>query len=146
MNRRIHIRWFLHHQFLYLVFCQLVIIAYYLAPRVLKNIILLVFSLAFYAWGEVFYVLVMITSIVSNYFVGHLIFKYNDDPRSRQLWLTVGIYHQFGIAILFQICQLRHRQSYLHPFIFWRCNHRCSGSDGFHYFQLPGRSPYLQKR
>ena len=37
---------------------------YYLAPRNSRNIVLLSASLLFYAWGEVFYVLIMLFSII----------------------------------------------------------------------------------
>ena len=40
------------------------LICYFAAPRRAKNAVLLVFSLAFYAWGEPKYVLLMLASIL----------------------------------------------------------------------------------
>jgi alginate O-acetyltransferase complex protein AlgI len=45
----------------------------------------------FYAWGEVFYLMVMIASIISNYFIGRLIYKHHEIPQCQKLWVTIGI-------------------------------------------------------
>ncbi len=75
-------------------FLPVVILAYYLSPRPVKNITLLLCSLFFYAWGEVFYLAVMIVSIISNYFIGLLIFKAQEKPRLQRfskLYVSAGI-------------------------------------------------------
>lgn len=46
------------------------LLVYFLAPKKIKNIVLLGISLLFYAWGEVFYLLIMLISISANYIVG----------------------------------------------------------------------------
>ncbi len=51
-------------------FLPLVLAAYYLAPQKTRNAVLLAASLAFYAWGEVFYVSIMLLSIGINFLVG----------------------------------------------------------------------------
>jgi len=51
-------------------FLPLVLALYYAVPRLLKNSILLIFSLLFYAWGESFYVAIMLASIAANYAFG----------------------------------------------------------------------------
>ena len=58
--------------FLFL-FLPLVLIIYYLALRRWRqsqNVFLLLASLGFYAWGEPWFVLVMIASILANYGFG----------------------------------------------------------------------------
>ena len=58
--------------FLFL-FLPLVLIIYYVPLRRFRqaqNVFLLLVSLGFYAWGEPWFVLVMIGSIVINYFFG----------------------------------------------------------------------------
>ncbi len=52
------------------VFFPLCLALYYLVPRKLKNFVLLVFSLVFYAWGEPKYVIIMILSITVAYITG----------------------------------------------------------------------------
>lgn len=54
-------------------FLPILLFLYYLSPRALKNAVLLTASLIFYAWGEVFYVAVMLVSILANYQFGKLI-------------------------------------------------------------------------
>ena len=57
-------------------FLPILIILYYVIPnRTFRNVILLIFSLGFYAWGEPIYILLMIFSIVFNYFMALLIDK-----------------------------------------------------------------------
>jgi alginate O-acetyltransferase complex protein AlgI len=51
---------------------------YYITPRNLRNLILLVTSLVFYAWGEPIYILIMLFSTVFDYFNGLLIEKYRN--------------------------------------------------------------------
>lgn len=49
---------------------------YFAMPkRTIKNVVLLVFSLLFYAWGEPVYVWLMVFSIAFNWAFGYLISK-----------------------------------------------------------------------
>ena len=57
-------------------FLPFFILCYFLAPDRLKNPVLLIGSLIFYAWGEPVYVLLMLFSTVSDYIHGHLIDAY----------------------------------------------------------------------
>ena len=80
---------FTEPSFLFL-FLPVVLALYYLAPRSLRNLVLLVGSLYFYAVGEQFFVLVMVASILFNYGMGLAL----DRPRSvraRRLLLIAGI-------------------------------------------------------
>ena len=52
------------------MFLPAVMILYRLVPEKMRNGLLLAASLIFYAWGEPVYVLLMIFSIVFNYFMG----------------------------------------------------------------------------
>ena len=51
-------------------FLPITLLLYYIAPEILKNPVLLIFSLIFYAWGEPVYVVLMIFSIIFNYVMG----------------------------------------------------------------------------
>lgn len=57
-------------------FLPVVICLYYLAPSGVRNVVLLVTSLFFYAWGEPIYVFLMLFSIVFNYCFGILLDKF----------------------------------------------------------------------
>ena len=53
------------------VFLPVSLAVYYISPYALKNIVLLIASLFFYAWGEPVYVVLMILSIFFNYICGY---------------------------------------------------------------------------
>jgi len=60
-------------------FLPLFFIVYFLfRQRKQRNLVLLIFSLFFYAWGEPFYVFLMIFSIMSDYTFGYFVSKYID--------------------------------------------------------------------
>lgn len=69
-------------------FLPLFFILYYLAPGRMKNFILLLGSLFFYAWGEPVYVLLMLFSTVSDYGHGLLIEKFRGKPRAKVFLLS----------------------------------------------------------
>lgn len=75
--------------FLY-YFLPCVLILYFIAPRSLKNVVLLVSSLIFYAWGEHKYVLLMMASILWGYLSGLLIGR-NRDGKYGKLLLGISI-------------------------------------------------------
>lgn len=54
-------------------FLPIFMILYFAAPRRMKNVILFLGSLVFYAWGEPVYVLLMLFSTLSDYLHGRLI-------------------------------------------------------------------------
>lgn len=55
--------------FLFL-FLPVTVLIYYLVPQKTRNLVLLIASLFFYAWGEPVYVVLMILSILLNFFCG----------------------------------------------------------------------------
>ena len=63
--------------FLY-YFLPCVLLLYFLSPKPLKNLTLLVFSLVFYAWGEPKFVVIMLISLAVGYVSGLLLEKYRD--------------------------------------------------------------------
>ncbi|MFE6139412.1 MBOAT family O-acyltransferase [Bacillus sp. NPDC057893] len=63
--------------FLFL-FLPLTILIYYVSPKVLRNLILCICSLIFYAWGEPVYIVIMIFSTIFDYANGILIDKYKN--------------------------------------------------------------------
>ena len=56
--------------FFLLFFLPLVLGVYYIINPKLKNAVLLIFSLIFYAWGEPVYIFLMMFSILFNYICG----------------------------------------------------------------------------
>lgn len=62
-------------------FLPAVLIVYYIAPRPLRNLVLFLFSLIFYAWGEPVYILLMLTSILVSYTGGICIARFQQAGR-----------------------------------------------------------------
>ena len=73
---------------------------YYLAPLKIRNLLLLLASLIFYAWGEPVYVVLMISSVLLNYCCGREIAANAEDERKahRGMISTVVVVH---LALLF---------------------------------------------
>ncbi|MFC1929836.1 MBOAT family O-acyltransferase [Chloroflexota bacterium] len=64
-------------------FLPVALLLYFIAPRKLKNPILLIASLFFYAWGEPIYVFLMIFSCVVNYALAIPIDKHRGTAKSK---------------------------------------------------------------
>ena len=76
-------------------FLPLFLLCYFIAKKVkTRNIILLLFSLLFYAWGEPYYIFLMILSIIVNYYLTILM----DKKKSKKILILLII---FNIGLLF---------------------------------------------
>ena len=100
--------------FLFL-FLPAVLAVYYLVPERAKNVVLLLASLFFYAWGEPVYVVLMILSILLNYFCGQEIEEHRDDPAKAKRsvafavvvnLLILGFFKYYGFLIDIRIAVL----------------------------------------
>ncbi len=58
-------------------FLPLALLAYYAAPKRLRNLMLLIASLLFYAWGEPIYIVIIVLTTIANYFFSLLIGKHD---------------------------------------------------------------------
>lgn len=86
--------------FLY-VFLPLVLAVYFIAPKKLKNTVLLIFSFAFYWWGEPKYAVLMLVTITFCYFAGRIL-----ETRRETRWakpiLTVSVAVPLGFLAVFK--------------------------------------------
>ena len=73
-------------------FLPIFMICYFLVPRKMKNLVLFLGSLVFYAWGEPVYIFLMLFSTISDYVWGRLIEEYRGKDHSRIFLLcSIGI-------------------------------------------------------
>lgn len=81
------------------VFLPAVLILYYLCPRKLRNLLLLVVSLLFYAWGEPKYILLMLFTTMFDYASGLLIdlFRRREKPTAARVMLIVTVIVNLGL-------------------------------------------------
>ena len=77
-------------QFLYL-FLPIVVLLYFIAPQRVKNYILLLASIVFYAMGEKWFVVLLIASIIMNYIVARVVQAYREKASYAKVAVTVGI-------------------------------------------------------
>ena len=82
--------------FLY-TFLPCVLILYFLVPGWLKNTVLLLSSLFFYAWGEPRFVVFMVIAIVQGYVFGLLAEKFRDRPKRAKLCLWASAVVSLGL-------------------------------------------------
>lgn len=86
--------------FLFLPFFLMV---YYVAPFKYKNIILLIFSLLFYSWGEPVYILLLLFSSLLNYYGSEIIRKC-DDTKKRKIYFVITITINILLLGIFKYC------------------------------------------
>lgn len=84
--------------FLY-YFLPLVLIFYFITPKKYRNIILLISSIIFYAYGEPKYVFLMLLEIIISYYGAILIDKY---PRYKETILAIFITIHLGLLCIFK--------------------------------------------
>lgn len=84
-----------------LFYLPAVLAVYYLAPAKLKNLVLFVFSLLFYAWGEPVYVGLMIFSTVLDYCCGRAAEAYRGTKKAKAA-LIVSVTVNLGLLCLFK--------------------------------------------
>ncbi len=87
--------------FLYF-FIPLVFIIYFAVPIKLKNLLILITGLFFYAWGEPIFIVVMLLSTAIDYTAGRFIDKYDDKPKARLAFLLVSILMNIGLLAVFK--------------------------------------------
>ncbi len=81
------------------VFLPIVLLIYYISPKPLKNFVILLFSLIFYAWGEPKFIFLIILSILINYIGALQIVKNSSDTEKRKfIFITLLL---IDISILF---------------------------------------------
>ena len=83
------------------IFLPVVLALYYLLPTLrIRNVLLIIVSLLFYAYGEPIYVLLMIASIIINYIFGRLLGTEN--KKKRQWILAIAVVINIGLLVVFK--------------------------------------------
>lgn len=80
-------------------FLPVFILCYFMAPGRMKNAVLFLGSLCFYAWGQPVYVVLMLLSVLMDYLHGHLIDHYRGRTASR-VFLCTSVLVSLGMMFL----------------------------------------------
>ena len=85
-------------------FLPAVLLLYYIAPRKIRNLVLFLFSLLFYAWGEPKYVFLMLFSITMDFFMGQMVAKSKarNNRKAAKRFLTISVVVNLSILAFFK--------------------------------------------
>jgi len=89
-------------EFLFLFF-PVTLIGYFIMPSTkMRNYWLMVISLFFYAWGEPFFVLIMLLSIILNYIFARGIDFCNDNKNIKKVILAVSVFTNISLIFVYK--------------------------------------------
>lgn len=80
-------------------FLPLLLIIYFIVPKKFKNLVLFIFSLFFYFYGEPKYGFLLLLSCIINYIMGNLIDKYR---KRAKVFLIIALMYNIGQLIYFK--------------------------------------------
>ncbi|MCX4317482.1 MAG: MBOAT family protein, partial [Lachnospiraceae bacterium] len=81
-------------------FLPLTLLLYYSVPKRLRNLVLFLTSILFYAWGEPIYVVLILCSTLLDYITGRLAGHYREQRREKQARLAVGLSVSVNLLLL----------------------------------------------
>ena len=84
------------------VFLPILLLVYFISPYKYKNIILLTFSIIFYALGEPRYILLIIISMIINYILSILIYNNKENKDKKKLLLFTTILLNIAVMVFFK--------------------------------------------
>ena len=83
-------------------FLPALIILYFLAPKKLKNLVMIIGSFTFYAWGEIRFLPVMLALSVEDYVCGRLMEKNRQNDRKRRMYMLISVISNLSVLIFFK--------------------------------------------
>lgn len=81
-------------------FLPIVLLIYYISPRPMRNLVLFLASLVFYAWGEPVYIVIMLFSTVVDYTHGMLVSRFKNQGHMTKAKLVVASSMIINLALL----------------------------------------------
>jgi alginate O-acetyltransferase complex protein AlgI len=83
-------------------FLPLFLLIYFISPKKVKNLILFLFSLLFYAWGEPIYICLMLFSTIFDYTNGLLIEHFGLKNIKSKIVLIIDLIGNLGLLFVFK--------------------------------------------
>lgn len=84
------------------VFFPLQMLVYTFAKTIeTRNTVLIIFSLIFYAWGEPFYIVILLFMAFADWIISRWI-DASEDPRQRKMFLIIGLVVDLGLLSFFK--------------------------------------------
>ena len=73
------------------IFLPIFFVIYYVSPKGIRNLVLLIASLIFYAWGEPIYIFIMLFSTVFDYIIGLFIHRFREKKSIARIFLITSV-------------------------------------------------------
>ena len=86
----------------FMVFFPVVTLLYYLTPHRWRWVVLLTASCFFYMWFKPIYILILLTTILIDYFAALMIDRHRDSPRKSRAWLIASIVSTLTVLFIFK--------------------------------------------
>ena len=83
-------------------FLPVVMILYFFSSTKVRNVIILISGIIFYAWGEPFYILIMLLSTAIDYTAGRMIDRFDGNEKLRRLFLIISVCMNVGLLSVFK--------------------------------------------
>ncbi len=83
-------------------FLPALIIIYYLVPDKLKNLVMILGSFVFYAWGEIRFIPVMLLLSVEDFVCAKLMEKNRENQKLRRLFMLISVCSNLGVLVYFK--------------------------------------------
>lgn len=84
------------------IFFPIVMIAYLVAPKKIKNLVLFLSGILFYAWGQFAYVYFILVTTVVDFLCGMMINKHRDNPKKKKAFFLTSLCINFGMLAVFK--------------------------------------------
>lgn len=84
------------------IFLPVVLILYFISPMKIKNLIIFISGILFYAWGEPVCVFIMFLSTLIDYTAGMFMHKFDENQKKRTICLIVSIVMNVGLLAVFK--------------------------------------------
>ena len=75
---------------------------YFLVPDKLKNLIMIIASLVFYAWGEIRFIPIMLFLSVEDFICAKLMEKHRDNKKRRRIYMLISVSSNLGVLLYFK--------------------------------------------
>ncbi len=83
-------------------FLPALIIVYYIAPYKYKNLVMIIASFVFYAWGEIRFIPIMLLLSIEDFICAKLMEKHRENERRRRIYMLISVLSNLGVLIYFK--------------------------------------------
>ncbi len=83
-------------------FLPAMIVIYFLAPNKWKNLVMIIASFVFYAWGEIRFIPIMFLLSIEDFVCAKLMEKHRGNKKKRRFYMIISVCSNLGVLIFFK--------------------------------------------